>query len=679
MKIKIQLILGFLVPIVFLVMVGTISYRKAESGMAENYEDAAVTAIDTQMQYLDFGLSLINADAVQMKLDSELSSLVGGTYKNDTSKAAAVYNKTLSAIKVKQTANAFIDNIYIIPKSDNKIITTNGTGSSASAGFYGKWAQTEEGKFFTSGKSGAGWTGRHPELDKLTGYSQDTYIMSYVGSFSNMSGAIVVDISAQAVRDSLKNIEVNSGEILGFITADGRELIIKQDENPVEISFMAQDFFGECMEGEELSGTRYVEYDGRPYFYIYSKSEKNGSVLAYMVPKENITQNADSIRQITFILVIFACLAAIIIGALISVNISVNMAGITKRLKKASEGDLTVRMKTAGNNEFRVLSRHIMDMILGTRRLVQEVDGIVEMIASAADEVGAVSGDMEISSGQILRTLTEIDKGAVKQAEDTQNCYGQMDALSKSIERIGSDVGQARENSIKTREIIARSIRTMEELAGQSGATTEITKQVKEDIRRLEEQSGQIGSFVDVINEIAGQTNLLSLNASIEAARAGEAGRGFAVVAQEIRKLADGSLKAAGEIQKVVELIGGQTEKAVNAADRAEATVGEQAEIVSRTKEDFRHISECTEQLITNIRMISENTAGMEDKKNSTLDAIASISSVAEETAAVTSNVSNIAAGQKDVVESLKRASQSLRERMSELEGAMGAFKLSEE
>lgn len=98
---KVQLLIGFLVPIIFVIMVGAISYRRAESGMAENYESAAVTAIDAQMHYLDFGLSVINADAVQMKLDSDLASLVAGTYKNDSSKTSSVYNKTLSSIKVK--------------------------------------------------------------------------------------------------------------------------------------------------------------------------------------------------------------------------------------------------------------------------------------------------------------------------------------------------------------------------------------------------------------------------------------------------------------------------------------------------------------------------------------------------------------------------------------------------
>ena len=72
------------------------------------------------------------------------------------------------------------------------------------------------------------------------------------------------------------------------------------------------------------------------------------------------------------------------------------------------------------------------------------------------------------------------------------------------------------------------------------------------EINELKTQSQTISNFVKTINEIAEQTNLLSLNASIEAARAGDAGRGFAIVAEEIRKLADQTVKAAGQIHSIV-------------------------------------------------------------------------------------------------------------------------------
>ncbi len=686
LNIKMQLLVGFLVPIFFVILVGVISSRQAEAGMISNFEESASSSIETQMQYLDFGMSMVSAEAMQMRLDTELQSLVNGLFKKDLSKASSIYRKNSSSIKVRQRSNELIHAIYIIPKSGSKVMSTLESSDQSTDGYYEDWSVTEEGQKVIFEKNVADWLGKttswigqHPEMDKMTGYKPEDYAISYMSAFPNRAAVFVVDISKEAIRKSLSKVDTSDGSILGFITADGSELVIKDEEVTEEFIFFEQDFFQNCLASEELEGTEYVTYDGQEYFFTFAKSEKTGVVLGYLVPVRHVTKGAEAIKSITVVLVIIACIVAVAIGLFISLNISASMAGIIKRLKKAAEGDLTVHLKTKGKSEFSILSQYIMNVITNMKGLIQQVEGIAMLVKNAAGGVEEISARIEESSQGIEVTLAEIDKGVSLQASDAQDCLTQMDSLSRKIEEIGSSVDQAASGSEVTKEIVEKSIDTMEALSGKTKATIEITDRVKADIEELEKKSRVIGEFVNTINDIAEETNLLSLNASIEAARAGEAGRGFAVVAEAIRKLADGSSQAASEINKVVEEIVNQTKGTVSTAAEAGEIVGEQALLVSHTKEDFKKMAECTEQMLISVRKISEDVISIDAQRKDTLDAVSSISAVSEQTATASSEVYNISQKQMDVVEALKKASTELKEKMAELEEALDLFKTAEE
>ena len=681
-NIKVQLLFGFAIPVVFVILVGVISYNKAEEGMIANYEVSAQNTIHTQMDYLDFGLSLIRGDVVQIKLDQELQSLMAGTYKNNASQASAVNTKTNSSITVKANLNQFINNIYIVPKADQNIISTkkilSAGGTKQPIGFYEEWSKTEEGKVINSGEI-EGWISSHPEMDKLSTYDPEEYILSYVTPFPNKSAVLVVDINKERVKESLENIDVTQGAIIAFVTAEGKEIVVKEEENTTDIVFYDQEFYQNSLLKEEVSGVEYVTYDGQEYLYIYKTSEETGATLAYLVPEEKVTASALEIRGATIVLVAIACVIAVVIGLGISLNITRSMSSIIKRLKKVAEGDLTVQMKTKGNSEFAMLNKHIANMIENTRKLIVEVDEIVSVVNLSAEDVDGVSGQLEQSSNGILEALEEIDIGVSQQANDAQDCLLQMDNLSQTIEDVTDKINNTSTTSETTKEIVLKSISTMEVLSNQTKDTIEVTSKVKSDVKVLEISSSEIKKFVSIIADIAEQTNLLSLNASIEAARAGEAGRGFSVVAEEIRKLADGSRQAAEEINKVVEIIEKQTHETVGTAAKAEKIVEEQAETVNATKEAFQKIYHATEEVISCVDDVKEKVKGMDKERAGTLEAISSISAVSEETAASSSNVFSIAESQKETVSLLTKASDELKVNMEELKVAVSVFKTTEE
>ena len=680
-NIKAQLLVGFAIPVVFVVLVGMISSNTAEEGAISNYEVSAQNTIDTQMKFFDFGFSLIRADAVQIKLDKDLQSLMAGTFKNNPSKASTVNTAVNTDITVKANMNGFINNIYIVPKSDQNIISTTKiliNSNQQPKGFYETWAKTEEGKAVHANDF-TGWISSHVEMDTMTTYDSSEYILSFMAPLPNKSSVLVVDISKEKVAESLADLDTSGGAILGFVTADGKEVIVKDETTPTEIVFNQQEFYQNAINSGELSGVQYITYNHKEYLFIYRTSEETGATLTYMVPREKVTASAAGIRNITLILVIVACIVATLIGLGISLNITNSMGSIIKRLKKVAEGDLTVQMKTKGRSEFAMLNRHIADMIENTRKLIVEVEGIVNVVNVSAEDVEGVSGQLEQFSNGILNALEEIDIGVSQQANDAQDCLVQMDNLSQVIEEVTEDIGKTADNSESTKEVVTKSISTMEVLSNQTKDTIEITSKVKEDVKLLEVSSNEIKKFVAIIADIAEQTNLLSLNASIEAARAGEAGRGFSVVAEEIRKLADGSRQAAEEIGRVVENIEKQTNDTVETAMRAETIVEEQAETVNATKKAFHKIYDATEEVIASVDNVKVKVKGMDKERGGTLEAISSISAVSEQTSASSSNVFAIAENQKDTVSLLTKASNELKSNMEELKQAVSVFKTTEE
>ena len=215
----------------------------------------------------------------------------------------------------------------------------------------------------------------------------------------------------------------------------------------------------------------------------------------------------------------------------------------------------------------------------------------------------------------------------------------------------------------------------IEQLGQRANETTAVTAKVEESIEDLKRESETINQFVSVITDISEQTNLLSLNASIEAARAGEAGRGFAVVAEEIRKLADNSAEAAGEIRNNVENISAQTGVSVESAKQAGEMVAQQTEAVREVIGVFQDMSDAMDKLFDGLKEILAGTERADKEREDTLEAVHNISSIIEETAASAEVVKKVAASLEQNVENLNGTAESLGDNMTGLKTELAVFK----
>lgn len=669
-SIRNQLIVGFMVPVIFVVIVGVFSYVKSAEGLNSSYEDSTRKAIDMAINYLDLGFKSIESDSLQILVDQRLEHYVAGDYLSDPATANDVYTNNQNMISVKQTSNDFIDTLHIISNEKVKMITTY---DKMRNGFYEKFLTSDEGKALRATEDGICWIGSHPLVDEELMLTYDQYGISYIRDFFNQKGCIVVDVKSERILNILQGLKLSDDSIGAFITTDGRELSVGVDpEAPIN----TQEFYQRCLNSEDPASAQYVNYEGKQYLFMYGKSEVTGAVVCTLVPRSTVVSNANQIKNITLILVILACTVAIGVGMWISLGFSSSIKKILRKLELISRGDLTAKIEVKKKNEFGMLADNIMETISNMRGLIEKVEGISNTVHASAEEVKQSSIAMSDYSTDIYKALDEIDNGVSQQAEDSQNCLSQMDKLSGKIKEVNNYVNTMEGSADKTKDMIRQGIETMHGLVDKTESSTQITSQVKKDILELEHQSALIENFVSIINEIAGQTNLLSLNASIEAARAGDAGRGFTVVVEEIKKLANASLNAANEIQKIVDKIKIQTLNTVSNAKEAQNIVGMQADMVNQTISVFNTMNGVVEQLLIDLKQVGEQVEETNSQREGTLEAIESISAVAAQTAASSNAVTNTISTQLEYVEKLKDASIEMEGKTTELDEAVHKFQI---
>ncbi len=327
----------------------------------------------------------------------------------------------------------------------------------------------------------------------------------------------------------------------------------------------------------------------------------------------------------TVIAAVVAILIAVFFGGLTVMGVVRSLGRTVDMVANMSEGegDLTQRLPVKGTDELNMLSQYLNKFIERLQLMVKDVAKSADQTANNSNEVSAAVQETAASIEEVASTSNEF-------ASTIQALSGN----SQQMETLATDT-LARTN--EGAEQIQRTVAAMQEI----NATV---SKLSQEIHGLDSQSERIRSIVDIITSIADQTNLLALNAAIEAARAGEHGRGFAVVAEEVRKLAEQSGKAAGEITDVIGQMRNVVQETVQQSQQSSDKVTEGTNAVQMSGKMFEDIRVTVDQLTEGIRNIAtaseELASGGEEIAASSEEQSASIEQIgaAIQTVANTAN-----------------------------------------
>ena len=487
-------------------------------------------------------------------------------------------------------------------------------------------------------------------------------------------GVIGIDCTLSTLADRMSTKKIgNTGYM--FISELSGKVLAHPSKDVINTDAAAKLSIWEKVKSEK-SGFINYQYDDKNKFGVYDTNELTGWKIVATLDEAELTNDTKSILQATLIIILVMAIIAVIMSFLLSNGIVYNIQRLKEVFAKASDGDLTVSIKSSTNDEFKDLTNSFNAMIKNISELMKNVTNSSNTVLETSTSLASMSEEITASINEVAKAIEDVSVGATDQVQNAQKGAAEMDDLSKRLDKINVNSNEMDKISNNTKELGSKGLTMIETLTEKSSKTKSATNEVNEIVQDMNESTKQINAISETIANITAQTNLLSLNASIESARAGEAGKGFAVVAEEIRKLAEQSQASTEEIKAIIASIQKKSETAVESIRLTETVVNEQDLAVSQTQQIFSEILKSIEVMLTKVDEVRKAIVDINEKKKSTVSKIENISFISEQTASASEEVTASAEEITATMEELTHHSSELQVLAEELGAKINKFKI---
>ena len=427
-----------------------------------------------------------------------------------------------------------------------------------------------------------------------------------------------------------------------------------------------------------------VQIGDKIYFgyYMPVKSEDETVVGMIFTGKESSSVKKVLTQETTQMIIISILLigvAAIFTGVM-AISIVKVLKQTVKSLGKVADGKLMEQDK-----EKKPIHRNdeIGDMLLGINRLRTSLREVIGSIQKSSDTLNHSADGLEdtaISTSQTSKevgiAVEELSKGAMSQAEETEAAMNHIEQMGNLIEEMVSEIQLLSEKSETMENTSCRVHDVILELNQFTQKTTDVIEMISAQTQTTNMSAQEIQKAVEIIQSIAEETNLLSLNASIEAARAGEHGKGFAVVADQIQKLAEQSNGSAKQIESVIATLLEDSQKTVNTMGEVVNIVNSQKDKLKETEDGFQEVNTGIRESLNRIEGIRNRSEVIDDSRKQIMEVISNLSAISEENASVASETAQAANNLNKVVQDTSKEAASLKKLVRNLEEQIDSFEM---
>lgn len=443
-----------------------------------------------------------------------------------------------------------------------------------------------------------------------------------------------------------------------------------------------KEIYDQIAAGESLFQKEF-DIQGRSYYAYYRPLiNSDGSVIgAIEVAMETSAVQKtinDQIMKIVIFSVIFVAFASLIM-MLISRGMVLTMQRTKAFLSRIAAGELDAvpdGKQLKQNDELGDIYGISVQLQMELRKIVNNIKHSADDLVSSANQLTDMAQDTKGTVEGVLNSVEEISQGTVTQAEGTATANDNVGRIGEQIDFITEEVNSLTRHAREMSGAEKESEQIIVELNASNEDTKSSVTKVADQIMIMNESIQSIHTAVSMIQSIADETDLLSLNASIEAARAGEAGRGFAVVAEQICKLAEQSNNSAEEIEKIIAEVMSESNKMVEIMDEVRSNMDHQQAKLEETKTKYNAVAEGVENSLENIDSIKEKMDVLSNSGSAIKDVVQDLSTISEQNAASANSTMQAARDMSNTMNRLEISSEKLLLLADCLNDALTIFKM---